>query len=313
MSAFDDPPAWVAPSEDPADRQFGDVVERTSLADAAEYDAVIVGEPYDGAVIGRQGAREGPAALREALAGVKTHHFAAGDVAAIGDLGDVAVLHEAADAPVETVQRDLRAVTERVHAADAFPVFLGGDNSLTVANVSPLLSETVGVVNFDAHLDVREVRTGPTSGTPYRQLLDAGLAGYAAVGARHFETSGEYAAAVERASGEIVTAEDVADDPAAAVDRTLDSLGAVEAVYVSVDLDVLDATAAPGVSAPTPGGLTTRELFAMLHRVAGDDRVVGVEVVECAPPLDEGGRTVDAGARAIAHVLAGRQSGGNSS
>ena len=309
MTAFARPPDWTAPSGDPNDRQFGDVVEPTTLEAADAFDVVLVGEPYDGAVIGRTGAREGPSALREALSGVKTHHFELGDVDSIGDMGDVASL---ADPPADVgdVQTALAEVTGRVHALDAFPVFLGGDNSLTYANVAPLLEAgRVGVVNFDAHLDVREVRAGPTSGTPYRQLLEAGLDGYVCVGARHFETSGAYADSLAAHGGSVITAEAVADDWRAAVDHTFDALGDVDALYVSVDLDVLDGPSAPGVSAPTPGGLPARELFRLLRRVGSDRRVAGFEIVECAPPLDPDGRTAAAGARAVAHFLAGRMAG----
>ena len=78
---------------------------------------------------------------------------------------------------------------------------------------------------------------------------------------------------------------------------------------MSVDCDVLDASAAPGVSAPTPGGLTTRELFALVRRLSADDRLTGAEVVECAPPLDDDDRTAGAAARTVAHLVAGYAGG----
>ncbi|EMA38370.1 formimidoylglutamase [Halococcus hamelinensis] len=296
-----DPPVWNGPSGDPNDEQFGDVVEPISLDDADGFDAVLVGEPYDGAVIGRRGAREGPAALRDALAGVKTHRFGAGPVGSIGDCGDIDV----PDGDVGRVQEAVLERTREIHASDALPVFLGGDNSITYPNAAPLLTGSLGVINFDAHLDCREPRGGPTSGTPYRQLYEAGLDAYACVGARHFETSTAYAEYVAEQGGTVVTSEAVGVDPGGAAERALDAMGSVEAVYVSVDLDVLDATAAPGVSAPTPGGVTSRELFGLLRAVAADDRVAGFEVVECAPRLDTDGRTAAAGARAIAHFLSG--------
>lgn len=299
---------WVGPSADPSDEQFGDVVEPTMLDAADGYDAVLVGEPYDGAVVGRPGTAEGPAAIRETLAGVKTHHFDAGPVSNVGDLGTVAL----PDGDVRTVQRAVRSVAASVHDTDAFPVFVGGDNSLTCANAGPLLDGSLGVVNLDAHLDVRELRDDATSGTPYRQLLDAGLDAYTCIGARHFETSTAYHDYLREQGGEVVTAEEVGDDPVAAADRALDAMGDVERIYLSLDCDVLDAAAAPGVSAPTPGGLTTRECFRLLRLLASDDRVVGFEVLECAPPLDRDGRTVAAAARAIAHVLSARLSGGAS-
>jgi len=313
---------WTGRSADPNDEQFGDVVGRCGPDDLDDHDVVVLGEPYDGAVLGRPGAGAGPRALRDALADVTTHHFDAGPVgsdasgaansaggaaARIGDLGDLSM----PDGDVREAQATARAAARQLHESDALPVFLGGDNSLTYPNAAPLLDEGLGCLNLDAHLDVREVRDAPTSGTPYRQLHGEGLDAYACVGARHFETSTAYHDYVREHGGAVVTAEEVGADPVAAADRALDALAGVDAVYVSVDLDVLDAPAAPGVSAPTPGGITTRELYRLLRLVAADERVAGFEVVECAPPLDRDDRTARAGARAVAHFLAGQFAGGD--
>ncbi|WP_255194963.1 formimidoylglutamase [Halorarius litoreus] len=312
MTGLTSAPSWSGTSSDPNDEQFGDVVEPVEnvRGDGHEYDAVLVGEPFDRAVIGRKGAAQGPHGIREALAGLKTHHFDAGPVGRIGDAGDAFVAVDSGDDLPESVrdlQDHLRTVAGYLHDARTFPVFLGGDNSLTYPNVVPLLDQgSVGVVNLDAHLDVREPRDDASSGTPYRQLLDAGLDAYACVGARHFETSTRYHDYVREHGGDVVTSEEVGEDVVAAADRALDAMDDVEQVYLSLDCDVLDATAAPGVSAPTPGGLSTRECFRLLRLLASDPRVVGFEVVECAPPLDSGGVTVAAAARAVAHVLSAR-------
>lgn len=313
MSEFTHTFEWHGTSSDPNDEQFGHVVRETTLdeiTDNDEFAALLVGEPVDLAVIGRKGAKQGPTALREALTSIKTHHVEQGPVSGLGDLGDVTDLtrmqERSQNVTVGGLQNRLQEATTRVHDLSALPIFLGGDNSLTYPNVAPLLDRgSVGVVNLDAHLDVREVRDDATSGTPYRQLFEAGLDGYACLGARHFETSTTYAEYVDEQGGEIVTAEEVGADIFAAADRARDALGDVDHVYVSVDLDVLDASAAPGVSAPTPGGLTTRELFQILRHLASDERIAGFEVVECAPPLDRDGMTAAAGARAVAHFLSG--------
>jgi formimidoylglutamase len=295
------PDEWTGTSSDPNDEQFGHIVEPTTLDAAREYRAVLVGEPYDGAVIGRPGAREGPVAIRESLAGVKTHHFDAGPVRSVGDLGTVEV---PSDRNVSDVQAAVRDVTARIHDQETVPVFLGGDNSLTYPNAAPLLDRegSVGVVSLDTHLDCRAVPGEPTSGTPYRQLHQAGLDGMAVLGARHFETSTTYAEYLREQGGEIVTAEEVGDDPVEAADRALSAVE-TDHLYVSVDIDVLDATAGPGVSAPTPGGITSRELFRMVRLLASSDRLAGFEVVETAPPLCPDGRTADAAARIVAHAL----------
>jgi len=301
------PPSWVGSSGDPNDEQFGDIVDPVDLATADAYDAVLLGEPYDGAVIGRAGAADAPNAIREALATVKTHHFDSGPVANVGDIGDIAI----PEAPTREVQDAVSEYAGRLHDSDALPVFIGGDNSLSYANARPLLdSGRLGVVSFDAHLDCREVDGQPTSGTPYRQLFDDDLDALAVVGARHFETSTTYADYLREQGGDVVTAEEVGEDTVTAIDHAVDALGGVDQVYVSVDVDVLDAAHAPGCSAPTPGGLTPRELFRALRLVASDDRLVGFEVVECAPSLDTDNRTVETAARTIAHVLSAATHGG---
>jgi len=314
MTGFTSGRPWESTAGDPNDETFGDVVERVRLPDLQtdgdpDPAVVLAGEPFDTAVIGRRGAAKGPSGVRNALAGVKTHSFDVGDAAArieIGDLGDVDV----SSIDTAAIQQQVEAVTADVHATDALPVFIGGDNSMTYPNVAPLLETgSVGVLNFDAHLDVREIRETPTSGTPYRQLLEDGLDAYACLGARHHETSTDYVEYLDERGGAIVTAETVGRDPAAAMDWAMTTLADVDQLYVSVDCDVLDASAAPGVSAPTPGGLTTRELFKLVRQAAGDDRVAGFEVVECAPPLDEVDRTSRAAARTVAQFIAGYAGG----
>jgi formimidoylglutamase len=309
-TGFDRSFAWHGPSGDPRDEQFGDIVESTTLDAAGAYDAVLVGEPYDCAVIGRPGAREGPRAIREALAGVKSHHFGHGPVRSVADLGSLSL---PAGETVSTVQQHVRAAARAVHETDALPVFLGGDNSLTYPNLAPLVDseERIGAVNVDAHLDCRVVDGQPTSGSPYRQLLGAGLDSLAVAGARQFETSTAYAEYLREAGGEILTAGTVGADPAAAADRALAALGDVDGVYVSVDMDVLDATAAPGVSAPTPGGLTARELFELVGVLARTEQLAGFEVVETAPPLCPDGRTAATAARVVAHALAATRHSSN--
>lgn len=183
MAELTPPPAWNGPSSDPNDEQVGDVVDATTLSNATSeaYDAVLVGEPTDQAVIGRKGAREGPSALRPALAATKTHHLSGDSVGRVGDIGDVDI-SDSDEMTAAAIQETVEEVTREVYELDARPVFLGGDNSLTYPNVVPLLARTegVGVVSFDAHFDCRE-GDEPSSGTPYRQLFEGGLDAFTCV------------------------------------------------------------------------------------------------------------------------------------
>ncbi|MFB6268134.1 MAG: agmatinase family protein [Halodesulfurarchaeum sp.] len=294
---------WDGPSPDPNDLQVGDRVRNVSLEDGDAFDAVLLGEPYDGAVIGRRGARAGPVAIRSALATAKATSFRDGTIPEVGDLGDV----EIPDGTVSDIQQAVLEVTRAVHDLDALPVFLGGDNSMTVPNVRPLLERgSTTVINVDAHLDCRAVDGEPTSGSPYRQLLERGLDGYVVVGARHFETSAPYLEYVRDRGGTIVPADRFdTTETGVVADQIVDAVeDENEQVYLSVDVDVLDNALVEGVSAPTPGGLTARELFRLLGQLGSRLSLSGFEVVECAPPLDPTDRTSRAASRAIAHLLA---------
>jgi formimidoylglutamase len=300
---------WTSPASDPNDETIADVTEPVDLdvIDASAYDALLLGEPYDDAVIGRKGAHAGPAAIREELAGTKTHHFERGPVGPIGDLGDADIPR---DRDVAGVQQRLEQLTTELHDTATLPIFVGGDNSLSVPNCAPLLDHgSVAAISIDAHLDCRALEDGPSSGTPYRQLHDRGLDAFAVVGARQFETSTTYAEYVADQGGTIVTASEVGADLDAAIDRVRDAVAGVDQVFLSLDVDALDAAAAPGVSAPTPGGLSSREVFDLLGALASHDRLAAVEFVECAPPLDSGRRTTKVAARAVAHVLVAAGSG----
>lgn len=303
MTALQQTFSWIGPSSDPNDIQIGDRVEPTDLEAADDARVVLVGEPYDGAVVSRQGAREGPGAIRAELAAMKAARMSGESVPAIADLGDV----DLEPGSVQAVHDRIESVTRSVHGLDALPIFLGGDNSVSVPNITPLLEDgRTAVINFDAHLDCREVHEEPTSGTPFRQLIEAGLDDYVVVGARHFETSETYIDYVEENGGTIITSQDVADRGS---DVLEDVLGAIDErydhLYVSIDVDVLDASIANGVSAPTPGGLNARELYDLLYELAARVDLAGAEVVECAPPLDPSDRTKKAASRAVAHLLAG--------
>ena len=97
----------------------------------------------------------------------------------------------------------------------------------------------------------------------------------------------------------------IRSEPGEVASDVLSSLEGIDTVYVSVDVDVLDHTAAPGVSAPTPGGLPSRELFELVRELTATHNLAGFEVVETAPPLCPDGRTATVAARTVAHGLAG--------
>lgn len=290
MSLFQDTSsAWTDPVPD-----AHDVVVRQQIVGSAPADVALLGLPYDGAVIGRKGAREGPAAIRRALGKLKPQ-------APMRwlDLGD-ARMPEGPREASEVAREAMRAAVR----TGAFPVALGGDHSLTYGLVRGVVDEVgpVAVVNLDAHLDVR-VADPPNSGTSFRRLVDDKVVEPSQIveaGIRPYANSVEYLDWAKRVGITVATVD--------TMDLLWDKMSLTRLpVYLSLDMDVLDETAAPGVSAPTPGGLTTTQLFAILRRLA--PRLVAMDVVETSPPLDHDERTSRAAAWSVLHAVSARLGG----
>lgn len=294
--------SWSARPGDPNDVLFAQLV---ALKDEPAR-VGLFGLPFDGAVLGRPGAREGPDAIRAHLARLKPWTVERGAMSlGVRDWGNVRMPMDVEGAHQAT-ERAALAVLE----AGQTPVALGGDHSLTfpLAKAHEGRLAKLGVINLDAHLDVRDFRGTPNSGTSFGRLLALGLVpgrNLVEVGIRDFANAPKYAEKVTMAGGTIIGAEEWSQHGLAAIDRAIDlAREGTDGVYLSVDVDVLDQAHAPGVSAPTPGGVTTALLFAAIRRVAERAPLVGADFMEVAPPLDRDGMTARAAAFAVAQLLA---------
>lgn len=316
VAALLEPVSTGAAPWDPRDRVLGQVVQAWPTAAAA--DVAIVGVPFDTAVLGRRGARFGPAAIRAALYRAYTWGGELGvDLAEdlrLADCGDVRVAHTS----VERTHARLRRVVAAVAASGAVPCVLGGDNSLSFATIAGLLDATggsLGLVVLDAHHDLREPHDGEiNSGTPYRRVLE--LPGepvrpehVVQIGLAPFRNSRHYAAharalglhliparAVHQQGPEAVAAQALAVATAAAGGR----------FFLSVDLDVCDPAFAPGTSAHSPGGLLPFEVLELVLALARHPGCAGFDLVETAPPLDVQAATSELAATVVLYFLAGR-------
>jgi formiminoglutamase len=308
-AAFD----WSGVLSPPHDRLFAHLIRNANLNDLQSGSVVLIGLPFDKAIRGRLGARFAPAALRSTLATMKAHSLADGPVELeVFDLGDVAL----DDLAVEEAHERVEAIQKKLLTLGHIPIVLGGDHSLTYPLCRPLLdSMGASVICFDAHLDMREVSDHPCSGSSFNRLLNAGLERFVLIGARDFVNSTYH---IEKAKAmasavliipayelSIRNAEEVA---AKAIDFCLQG---GDSIYLSVDMDAADQAKAPGVSAPTPGGLSVRELMVTVRHICKYEGVKAMDMMEVSPPLDEGGRTVRAAAAVIASMLAGLSSRAN--
>lgn len=264
-------------------------------------DAALVGFASDEGVHrnkGRVGAVEGPDALRSALASLAVH-----DELTILDHGDVAV--EGGD--LEEGQRRLGEAVTAAGADAPLTVVLGGGHETAYGSYLGLGHRPrLGVLNLDAHFDLREEER-PTSGTPFLQIArDRQAAGldvhYAVLGVSTASNTGVlFDTAAELDAPWLL--DDECQQVGAPLDFTRRFLDDVDEVYLSIDLDVLPAAAAPGVSAPAALGVPPFVIQAVCDAVVDSGKLVHLDVTELSPRFDSDSRTAKVAARLIHRVI----------
>jgi agmatinase len=268
---------------------FGGLPYTQDPGDLAGVDVAIVGAPTDDLVSDRPGARFGPRAIRAASCPPGPHLEAKVDALRalrVVDFGDAPVVP--AD-PTRTLA-GIEELVGEVVGAGAIPIVLGGDHSISDADVRAVVRGrgSVGLVHFDTHTDTGAEVFGVehSHGTPMYRLVEAGHVDprrYVQIGLRgYWPGEQEFAWQAERG----ITSFFMHDVRGLGIDevarRTLEVVGEGP-VFVSVDVDVLDPAFAPGTGTPEPGGLSSTELLAACRRIAQEVDLVGADVVEVLP------------------------------
>ncbi len=288
------------------------------IDEVARADLAVLGVPFDSGVTYRPGARFGPAHVRESSRLLRPFNPALGispfaRLQAV-DAGDLPVSPFDIAGAIGAIERGARGLLERVPRL----LTLGGDHTIAL----PLLRAFAGVhgplavVHFDAHLDTWDTYFGAayTHGTPFRRAFEEGLldpAGCLHVGIRGPLFTADDLARDSDVGFQVVSAPEVDDLGAGGLAERVADRVAGRPVYVSVDIDVLDPAFAPGTGTPEAGGLTSRELLAVLRSFAGLD-LVGADIVEVAPAYDHAQITGIAAAHAgyeLLSVIAARTTG----
>lgn len=279
-----------------------------TAAAVGDAGAAIYGMPWDSMQISRSGASYGPRQIREISAQLLTYNatwdFDVVEALHPVDCGDCHVVVGNAERTFERAQADL----SQILAAGAIPVVLGGDHSVTIPAVRAAKEhhEDPGLVLIDTHLDTAvEIGGEPLSNCcPITRAIDAGFDPKKTVlvaisGWMNPRTELEYC----REQGiTVLWLEDVWERGVEAiVAETLEIAGS--GLYLTVDVDALDAAYAPGTSAPTPGGLTSRELLLLVRGIARAG-LVGLDVVETAPSLESTSMTAAIAGRVVLDALA---------
>lgn len=283
----------------------------------AAADVVILGAPFDGGTSYRSGARFGPQAIRGtdylphdgSRPSLALRTDALADLRVV-DAGDVEVF--AGD--VERSLGQIREAVAIISRTGAIPVVLGGDHSVTYADASGLADVLgqgrVSLVHFDAHADTGDVSFGSLwgHGQPMRRLIESGAVRgdrFLQLGLRGYWPEPE---TLDWMAAQRMRSYEMTEIGHRGLETCLDEAGQiatddVDGVFLSVDIDVCDPGHAPGTGTPEPGGLTARELLDSVRRLCLALPIVGVDVVEVAPPYDHADITAALANRVVLEAL----------
>jgi agmatinase len=278
-------------------------------------DVAVIGAPWDDNTTNRPGARFGPRALRASAYDPGTYHLDLGieifDHLEVVDYGDAVISH----GMWEVSKAAIHARVAEVASRGIIPFIIGGDHSITWPAATAVAEHhgfgSVTMIHFDAHADTANIIEGnlASHGTPMRRLIESGaipgrnfiqvgLRGYwpgeedqrwmRENGLRHFMMQEFWERGVKAVLDDLV---------AAARERG-------DAVYLSIDIDVLDPGFAPATGTPEPGGFAPIDLLRIIRRLVLETNVVAFDVMEVAPAYDHADLTVNVAHRLIWEAFA---------
>jgi arginase len=266
-----------------------------SIKQSQDYDVAIFGIPFDEKSCYLRGPAKGPQAIREASTGKMINPWTELGVdleaeVTMADLGDLDVSGHF----MEVFSR-IEEKVSGILAKGAVPVALGGDHSVSYPIVKAVRQKygRLDILHFDAHPDLYDELYGDrfSHACPFARILEEGLVdSLVQVGIR--TATGEHRQKANDHHVRMIEMKDFDDSLTLAFSHPL---------YISFDLDALDPAFAPGVSHHEAGGLSTRQVVNIIHRLEAE--IIGLDVVEVNPDRDQTGVTAAAAVKVIKEVV----------
>ncbi|MDD4160337.1 MAG: formimidoylglutamase [Synergistaceae bacterium] len=302
---------------DPKDRRLGELVHRGKMSSVRNSDVVIIGAPEDRGILankGRAGAAKGPDDVRRRLYKLTPGFNMDFDRIKVIDAGNISTK----GLTLEEVHLALQEAVAEAVSRKGIPLVIGGGHDLSypgiagLAQGAELKNDSMGLINVDAHLDVRTDENGINSGTSFyralTQLENKALMGNAFVefGIQEPYNSPYYYDWVKKQGGNVFTLKEVSER---VMESFLQALSIVSkrgrTVALSLDIDSVRSTEAPGASASNPSGLKAPELDKIAYLAGRSPQIRYLDIMEVSPPLDEDHRTASLAASAIFWFLRG--------
>jgi len=279
---------------------------------AGDYDVAVFGIPLDTGTTYRPGTRFGPQGVRRISALYNTYNFDLGidlrEQITLADFGDIFVIPANIEKAFDQISRGV----SHMFRSGAFPIMIGGDHSIgypCIRGIAPHVSGNIGIIHVDRHVDTQEkdlderMHTCPwfhatnIGNAPPRNLVQFGIGGW--------QVPRDGVKVCRERGTTILTITDVME---MGIDKALDialevATDGTEAVYLSFDIDSVDAGFVPGTGWPEPGGFLPREALHIVRRIARETNLCAMELVEVSPPYDVSDMTSLLALRVIMDVI----------
>lgn len=275
---------------------------------SSDLDIALVGVPFDIGVNYRAGARQGPAAVREASRLIRRVHSTSGiapyDLCNVADVGDAPVN------PIDLARSIamIEAFFAQIHAAGARPLSIGGDHTVPLPILRALAKDQpVGIFHIDSHADTLDTLadTRINHATTFRRGVEEGLIDpkrTIQIGLRGSRFSPDDIRWGQDAGFTCITFDEYEAMGRDAVIRKIQSVLGKGPTYMTIDIDGIDPAWAPGTGVPEIGGLTPRDVQVMIRSLQGM-HLVGGDICEVAPCFDPTGITAVTAANLMWEML----------
>jgi formiminoglutamase len=201
-----------------------------------------------------------------------------------------------------------------------FPIVLGGGHDVAYGHFKGLLAaqkngdlpdtvKKMGIINFDAHFDLRPYSQGPHSGSAFLQIADELKKQgrdfhYLVLGIQHASNTGSLFATADRLKTRYLLAEEINLEPLERSKKVIqDFIDSVDAIYLTFCLDALPLSHAPGVSAPNPYGLNPYHAVALFKHIVQSKKLISFDVAELSPPYDVDNHTAKLAAYLVFELI----------
>lgn len=274
----------------PSERITSIVFTSTAKNKMNNSKVVIIGYACDEGVRrnnGRVGAKSGPDAIRKCMGELPPR---------VTDKGNI----NCENGNLEKTQEELGEMVEKELKQGNFPLVIGGGHDIAYGHflgINKVMQGTVGIINLDAHFDLRPFHNGGNSGTPFNQisaLLKAQnkIFNYLPIGIRQSSNSAELYQTAKTLNVQYVPMESCTLYNILKIKKIIQAfMDEVECIYLTIDLDGFSSAYCPGVSAASPVGFQPKFALDLIHQIFSSKKVISCDIAEMNPIYDDGQKT----------------------